>query len=1127
MKSILFAAAFFAAEQDPDVTLPALDHAALFAADAKRMEARRPPHYSVPHTVKDLWVEDGESAGGAWTSEGPWRVWRARIVAKAATTVDLGFTDYWLPQGAELTLMDATGTVRHGPWGDSENQPHGEFWTPMVPGQEALLELRVPADRVADVRLALTRVNYGYRFNNEETSSKALSCNVDVICPAGDPYPDLIRSVAMYTDGAGNGVCSGSLINTTNRDGQPYFLTAEHCMGANPASYVFYFNYESDTCRTGGDSGVQLPREIGDAVSGSQLIAQSRVSDFALLELNARVPDEIEAFFSGWDRRGEAPEMGVNIHHPRTHEKRITIENDPVINGNFLVDIRGRPRLEPDTFWEVLRWDLGVTEGGSSGSPLYNEEQRIVGQLAGGAIFFCPGAEEGSDYFGKLSVAWDAEDAPTARLADWLDPGDTGAQFLDGTNGCDAPVPNAVVPATVAAGDLLTFGVSATGGQGEYSYDWDFDGDRRIDSRLQNSEVRYPNRVTTDVRVTVTVGVTDAAGCRAVERVAVRVEAPVIELASQAPVEACGDGDGLIERGEIWEFPVTLTNTGDRDANGAIAGFRVVGQSTAAKRTGGPDAFGYTFSDSDEANCAYSEVDLTTSAPVDLVAFDADFPPEDDGAAAIALATPFPFYGEEFATVSFATNGYLSTDPSDLGGDFDNDCPLPQEPSRGGGGRIMPLHDDLITEGGLFHASFDTCPRPAERGDPGQACEAFEWANMSYFSEPAADFNMQAFLYPATGDIAYQYKDDAFGDRSGSIAIMNPSFTDALTYACDDQPAPAAGSAVCITAPAPLSDAVTLLTPTLSFDTIPANGARSGSVQVLIEDDIPCGSGVRIDFAGVGHAGGFAGPGNAVPLSLTVADGDCATAATACPVPAAPDFLPREGFYFNADRGGNGIEVHFANGGLYGAWYTAERGGRPTWYYVQTLESTPLSYGQISASLLSFTGPIEGPPTFEIVGDATFNFLDPTSALLTWTIDDEPGGELLTYFDLGDPTGVPAAVTDQWFDDAEPGWGLGIQQQNDLEFTAVYFYATDDLPAWVVSTDPTGLASGASPVAVAEVHCPGCVWSTPELSSAGTLERSFASDTSGTLTLDASTDLPLSIRWQRTDIAIGTVSGGR
>jgi hypothetical protein len=300
----------------------------------------------------------------------------------------------------------------------------------------------------------------------------------------------------------------------------------------------------------------------------------------------------------------------------------------------------------------------------------------------------------------------------------------------------------------------------------------------------------------------------------------------------------------------------------------------------------------------------------------------------------------------------------------------------------------------------------------------------------------------------------------------------------------------------------------------------------TGTVQVSIDEDFPCGSAFQVAYLGTGYDGGFS-PTDTALLVGAVASGDCGQDNAACAFPLTPDFLPREGFYFNADRPGNGIEVHFSGSGLYGAWYTAEPGRRPTWYYVQSISGQMLQSDQISADLLSFSGPIEGPPTFDAVGEATFSFLDPTRALLTWTIDGVPGGELVQYFDLGDPNGMPTAVTDQWFDAGEPGWGLGIQQQNDLEFTAIYFYATDDLPAWVVSTDPAALAGGASPVAVAEVHCPGCVWTTPTLTPAGSLQRSFTSDTTGTLTLDASSDLPVTIRWQRSSIPIVTVSGGK
>ena len=37
-----------------------------------------------------------------------------------------------------------------------------------------------------------------------------------------------------------------------------------------------------------------------------------------------------------------------------------------------------------DTHWFVAAWDEGMTEGGSSGSPVFDDSQRIRGQLHGG-----------------------------------------------------------------------------------------------------------------------------------------------------------------------------------------------------------------------------------------------------------------------------------------------------------------------------------------------------------------------------------------------------------------------------------------------------------------------------------------------------------------------------------------------------------------------------------------------------------------------------------------------------------------------------------------------------------------------------------------------------------------------
>jgi len=84
-----------------------------------------------------------------------------------------------------------------------------------------------------------------------------------------------------------------------------------------------------------------------------------------------------------------------------------------------------------NSHWGVTDWDLGVTEGGSSGSPLYDQNHRIIGQLHGGASA-CGGSVL-SDEYGKVSVSWNpAGSANSGQLKFWLDPNNSGAGFVDG-----------------------------------------------------------------------------------------------------------------------------------------------------------------------------------------------------------------------------------------------------------------------------------------------------------------------------------------------------------------------------------------------------------------------------------------------------------------------------------------------------------------------------------------------------------------------------------------------------------------------------------------------------------------------------------------------------------------------
>jgi lysyl endopeptidase len=365
--------------------------------------------------------------------------------------MSVGFTQFQLPDAATLYVYGSEKSIVHGPY-TRIDKTRGKLWTPLVRGQELVIELKVPKTQRSEVRLVAGKVVHGYRslLPSPSRHSKSANCHLDVACDEADGWENQARAVARYsfTRDSSRFVCSGSLINNTARNGRPLFLTASHCVHTpkEAASMVFYWNFQTSQCRTPGteESGtfpLDLERWIQTS-SGAKMRARYGIpryvfnSDLSLVEVDDIIPDEFNLYLAGWNREFTTTQQSTTIHHPRGHAKRISFDDDPTTKTGY------RERQEGDSHLRVENWERGGMEPGSSGAPLFNQEKQIVGVFSGSKEeeYGCD-RDRGPDkpaWFGRLSEGffWTRVDGghryKGRSFGDVLDPKNTEAKTLSG-----------------------------------------------------------------------------------------------------------------------------------------------------------------------------------------------------------------------------------------------------------------------------------------------------------------------------------------------------------------------------------------------------------------------------------------------------------------------------------------------------------------------------------------------------------------------------------------------------------------------------------------------------------------------------------------------------------------------
>ncbi len=341
-------------------------------------------------------------------------VWYLAVHSDDAAGLGFVFDNMQLPRGAKLFFYTPDGKYYFGPVTYLNNKESGILATKFLKGRDYIIEYQEPKDLKEKNDFNLRDIVIYYR--NPKGVGASGSCNVNINCPEGSAWQTEKRAVAKYTFESGLYVytCTGALIANTAQSDIPYFLTANHCVSKDKEaeSAVFYFNFESIDCE-----GTTYTDD--QTISGATLVSMGQVDgtdhlDFTLMKLSLVPPFSYSPYYAGWSRVSvaEAIDSSVTIHHPSGDLKKISKDFDSPGVGSF-------SGYDSQTHWQIYQWDLGTTEGGSSGAPLFDQNKRIIGDLTGGEAD-CDNSV--NDFYAQFFHSWDDFADSAAQLRVWLDP---------------------------------------------------------------------------------------------------------------------------------------------------------------------------------------------------------------------------------------------------------------------------------------------------------------------------------------------------------------------------------------------------------------------------------------------------------------------------------------------------------------------------------------------------------------------------------------------------------------------------------------------------------------------------------------------------------------------------------
>jgi hypothetical protein len=368
------------------------------------------------------------------------KLWIFKVSSPTALGLQFHFENFNIPEGAFLHIYTANRQIIFGPYSNIDNSnffsQSNRFGTMPIFAGEVFLEYFESNSASSSGTLQLS--NIIHVFNNSVShlaSGESALCQRDVMCDP--PALEEKNSVAMvlgYNSTTQLALsCSGVLVNNTNQDGHPYFLTGAHCVGTETdlSTWQFIFDRERPQC-----GGIEpTPWKI---ITGATILTKDNVdgcstpekNDYCLLDLNVTAA-EIATFglcYAGWtvdDALASSYTYNMQIvHHPMGDLKKISRAEDLAAPSSDVPSSCSSYSLDADNYLHVDIQSGGAPEPGSSGAPLFNAHRQIIGLVYGASqtdpdieIDACNPATYDL-YFGRFRKQW-------PYVKSYLDPSET------------------------------------------------------------------------------------------------------------------------------------------------------------------------------------------------------------------------------------------------------------------------------------------------------------------------------------------------------------------------------------------------------------------------------------------------------------------------------------------------------------------------------------------------------------------------------------------------------------------------------------------------------------------------------------------------------------------------------